>query len=188
MELKNKEQGIMRSIFEIIKNRRSIRKFKNKPVEDEKIFKIIEAARLAPSATNRQPWRFVAVKNKELIIKITTEALGAINKWAKTAPLLIICCSVRKSIITHFLGEAISGVQYHIIDTAIAAEHIILSAEELSLSSCWIGWFNEKKIKEILNIPKSWKIISVLAVGYKDESYTPKPQKRLPIKDILVIK
>ncbi len=178
----------MGSVFEIIKNRRSIRKFKNIPVEDKKILQIIEAARLAPSATNRQPWRFIAVKDKGMLAKIAGGTLGVINKWAKTAPLIIICCSVRKNIITHFLGEIISGVRYHIIDTAIAAEHIVLAAEELGLSSCWIGWFNEKKIKKILNIPENWKVISILAVGYRDERYNPKPQKRRSLKDILIIK
>lgn len=178
----------MSGVFETIKKRRSIRRFKNIPVEDHKIIKLIEAASLAPSATNRQPWRFIAVKDKALLKKITEKTLGAINRWAKTAPLLIICCSVRKNIVTHFLGEIISGVKYHIIDTAIASEHIVLTAEELGLSSCWIGWFNEKKIKIILNIPEMWKVISVLAIGYRDETYTPKPQKRRSLKDILIIK
>lgn len=178
----------MSGVFEIIKKRRSIRRFKNIPVEDHKIIKLIEAASLAPSATNRQPWRFIAVKDNPLLNKITDKTLGVINRWAKTAPLLIICCSVRKNIITHFLGEIISKVKYHIIDTAIASEHIVLTAEELGLSSCWIGWFNEKKIKKILNIPEVWKIISILAIGYRDETYIPKPQKRRPLKDILIIK
>jgi nitroreductase len=178
----------MSGVFEIIKKRRSIRRFKNIRVENHKIIKLIEAASLAPSATNRQPWRFIAVKDKALLKIITEKALGVINKWAKTAPLLIICCSVRKNIITHFLGEIISKVKYHIIDTAIASEHIVLTAEELGLSSCWIGWFNEKKIKNILKIPEIWKVMSVLAIGYRDESYTPKPQKRRPLKDILIIK
>jgi nitroreductase len=178
----------MNDVFEIIKKRRSIRHFKNIPVEDEKILQIIEAARLAPSTTNRQPWRFIVVKDRNLLVKISSKTLGTINKWAKTAPLIIVCCSVRKNILTHYIGEALSGVKYHIIDVSIAAEHIVLTAEELGLSSCWIGWFNEKKIKEILDISKIWKIVSLLAIGYKDEGYTPKPQRRLPLKDILIIK
>jgi len=178
----------MSGVFEIIKKRRSIRRFKNITVEDEKILQIIEAAGLAPSATNRQPWRFIVVKDRNLLEKISTKALGTINKWAKTAPLIIVCCSVRKNILTHYIGEYLSGVKYHIIDTAIAAEHIVLTAEESGLSSCWIGWFNEKKIKEILDMPENWKIVSLLAIGYKDEGYTPKPQRRLPVKNILIIK
>ncbi|MBC7333800.1 MAG: nitroreductase family protein [Actinobacteria bacterium] len=175
-------------VFEIIKKRRSVRKFKNIPVEDEKILKLIEAARLAPSATNRQPWRFIVVKSKELLLEISSSALGIINTWAKSAPLLIVCCAVKKSLLTHYMGERLSRIPYHIMDVAIAAEHIVLEAEELGLSSCWIGWFSEKKIRKILDIPPGWKIVAILAVGYKDESYTPKPQKRLPLKDILIIK
>jgi nitroreductase len=178
----------MNSIFDLIKKRRSIRKFKETPVEDDKITRIIEAASFAPSATNSQPWRFIVVKDKELLKKITRNSLGSINKWARTAPLLIICCSVRRNPVTSFISESISGVSYHIIDTAIASEHIVLAAEDLGLSSCWIGWFNEKKIKKILDIPKMWKIVSILAIGYRDESYIPKPRKRRPLKDILIIK
>lgn len=176
-----------KSVFEIIKKRRSIRRFKDIPVEDEKILKIIEAARLAPSATNRQPWRFIAVKDKELLTKISS-SLGIINRWAKTAPLLIVCCSVKKSLITHRIAERLSKIPFHILDVAIATEHIVLEAEELGLSSCWIGWFNEKSIKQILEIPDNWKIIALLAIGYKDENYIPNPQQRLPLKDILIIK
>ena len=125
----------MSSVIDIIKKRRSIRKFKDTPVEDDKIIRIIEAASFAPSATNRQPWRFIAVKTKSCL-KITSNSLGSINKWARTAPLLIICCSVRKNPVTSFISESVSGVSYHIIDTAIASEHIVLAAEELGLSSC----------------------------------------------------
>lgn len=178
----------MTGVFEIIKKRRSIRRFKNIPVEDYKIVKLIEAASLAPSATNSQPWRFIAVKDKDLLKIITEKALGAINRWSKTAPLIMVCCSARKNVATHFPGEIISKVKYHIIGTVIASEHIVLTAEELGLSSCWIGWFNEKKIKKILNMPGMWKVVSVLAIGYRDEKYTPKPQKRRPLKDILIIK
>ncbi|NQT67139.1 MAG: nitroreductase family protein, partial [Actinobacteria bacterium] len=108
----------MNDVFEIIKKRRSIRHFKNIHVEDEKILQIIDAARLAPSSANRQPWRFIIVKDRNLLVKISSKTLGTINKWAKTAPLIIVCCSVRKNILTNYIGEHLSGVKYHIIDTA----------------------------------------------------------------------
>jgi nitroreductase len=178
----------MNNVFEIIKKRRSVRKYKSTPVEDEKIYQMIEAARLAPSASNGQPWKFVAVKSKDLILNIADNALGIINRWAKTAPLLIVGCAVKRKILTHFLGEAISGISYHILDLGIAMEHIVLEAEDLGLSTCWIGWFNENKIKNILDLPHDWKIGALLAVGYKDENLIPRQKNILPVEDILIIK
>ncbi|MGM0368377.1 MAG: nitroreductase family protein [Actinomycetota bacterium] len=178
----------MGSVFEVIKRRRSIRKFQARKVEPDKIKKIIEAARLAPSASNRQPWRFVAVTKKDLIERITKDALGIINRWAVTAPLLIVGCTARSSIITHYAGEVISKVPYHVIDCSIAMEHIVLEAEELGISTCWVGWFNSKKVKKILNLPLTWNINAILAAGYAEAGFTPKPRKRLSLDKILVIK
>ncbi len=175
-------------VFEVIKKRRSIRNYKDIPVEEDKIIKIIEAAILAPSASNGQPWRFIAVKDKNLLTKIVKETLGVINQWAISAPLIIVGCSVKTSIITHYFGEVASGIKYHILDMGIALEHIVLEAEELGLSSCWIGWFNEKSIKEILNINSTWRVVSLITIGYSDESYSHAPRRRLALDKILTIK
>ena len=175
-------------VFEVIKKRRSIRNYKDIPVEEDKINKIIEAALLAPSASNGQPWRFIAVKDRNLLTKIVRETLGVINQWAISAPLIIVGCSVRSNIITHYFGEVVSGIKYHILDMGIALEHIVLEAEELGLSSCWIGWFNEKRIKKILNINSTWRVVSLITIGYSDESYIPAPRRRLALDKILTIK
>ena len=175
-------------VFEVIKKRRSIRNYKDIPVEEDKIIKIIEAAILAPSASNGQPWRFIAVKDKNLLTKIVKETLGVINQWAISAPLIIVGCSVKTSIITHYFGEVASGIKYHILDMGIALEHTVLEAEELGLSSCWIGWFNEKRIKGILNINPAWRVVSLITIGYSDESYSHAPRKRLALDKILTIK
>lgn len=175
-------------VFEVIKKRRSIRKYLDIPVEEDKIIKITEAAILSPSASNGQPWRFIALKDRNLLTKVVKEALGSINQWAITAPLIIIGCSIRSNIITHYFGEVASGIKYHILDMGIALEHMVLEAEELGLSSCWIGWFNEKKIKKILNINYRWRIVALLTTGYADRSYKPSPQKRLTLEKILTIK
>ncbi len=178
----------MAEIFEVIKKRRSVRKFTDQPVEKEKIIKIIEAARLSPSASNRQPWRFVAVTDKELLYRVVRESLGIINRWARSAPLIIVGCSVRKSLFSHYIGEAIIRVQYHLIDVAIALEHLVLEAEDLGLSTCWIGWFNARRLKKILNIPLTWKIVSLIAVGYAQKDLKTGPRKRLPLEKILTFR
>ncbi len=178
----------MSEVFEVIEKRRSVRKFMSQPVEKEKIIKIIEAARLSPSASNRQPWRFVVVTDRELLSRVVKESLGVINRWARSAPLIIVGCSVRKSLISHYIGEAIIGVHYHLIDVAIALEHLVLEAGELGLSTCWIGWFNARRLKRILNIPMAWKIVSLIAVGYAHKDLEIRPRKRLPLEKILTFR
>jgi nitroreductase len=173
-------------VIEAIRQRRSVRKYRQIPVEDEKIIDIIEAARLAPSASNRQPWRFVTVSDKKLKDEVVKESLGVINQWALSAPLLIVGCSIKRNLITHYIGESITKVRYHIIDVVIAMEHIVLAAEELGLSTCWIGWFNENKIKKKLDIPSNWGIAGVLSVGYADPGFKPRLQKRHPLKKIML--
>lgn len=178
----------MDKVFEIIEKRRSIRKYKDKPVEKAKIKKIIEAARLAPSASNGQPWRFVVVIEKDTISYMAAEALGTINRWAKNAPCIIVGCSVKNKFLTHYIGEAISGVKYHILDVGIAMEHIVLTAEEIGLSTCWMGWFNERKLKKKLDIPLSWRIVSLLSVGYAANDDLPGPKRRHALDEILIWK
>lgn len=175
----------MSSLIEIIQKRHSVRKFEDKAIDNDTIISIVEAARYAPSACNSQPWRFVAVTEKSLIKDIVDKGLGGVvpNKWAASAPAIILGCA-RLNLLTHYIGESVKGIHYHQIDLGIAMEHMVLRATEMGLGTCWIGWFKEKKIKKILHIPKDWKIISLLALGYSQEeinSHTP----RLSLDEIL---
>jgi nitroreductase len=175
----------MSSFLEIIQKRRSIRNFKNKPVDDAAIRSIVDAARLSPSACNAQPWRFIAVTEKSLLEELVNRGLGGAvpNKWASSAPVIIIGCAVL-NLMTHYLGEAVKGIQYHQIDMGISMEHMVLRATEMGLGTCWIGWFREKNIRKILNIPKDWKIISLIALGYpQNESTT--TSSRFDLDEIL---
>ena len=160
----------MSHIIEIIKQRHSVRNFKDKSIGKDIILSIVEAARLSPSACNAQPCRFVAVTDKSLLKDIVDKGMGGIvpNKWTLSAPVIIVGCAVL-NILTHRIGETVKGIHYHQIDMGIAMEHIVLLATEMGLGTCWIGWFKERKIKKILNIPKGWKIISLLAMGYPQE-------------------
>jgi len=175
----------MSSFLEIIQKRHSVRNFKNNPVDDAAIRSIVDAARLSPSACNAQPWRFIAVTEKSLLRQLVDRGMGGAvpNKWASTAPVIIIGCAVL-NLMTHYLGEAVKGIQYHQIDMGISMEHMVLRATEMGLGTCWIGWFREKNIRKTLNIPKDWKIISLIALGYpQDESTTPSP--RFDLDEIL---
>lgn len=155
-------------VFDIIKHRKSIREFNNKPVEREKIQLCLEAARLAPSACNSQPWKFVVVDAPEVRKKVVEAAFSgiyAINTFARKAPVIIVVVSEKGKFIARAGGEW-RGTPYYLIDIGIATEHLVLQAEEMGLGTCWIGWFNETAVKSILNIPKDRKVDILIAVGY----------------------
>ena len=160
----------MSSLIEIIKKRHSVRNFNAKSVDKNTLTSIVEAAQSAPSACNAQPWRFVAVTDMSLIKEIVDQGLGGAvpNKWAASAPVIIIGCA-KLNLLTHHIGESVKGIHYHQIDLGIAMEHMVLRATELGLGTCWIGWFKEKNIKKLLDLPKGWKIISLLALGYPQD-------------------
>ncbi len=173
------------SVKNIIAQRRSIRRYQNKPVEREKILACLEAARLAPSADNVQPWRFLVIDDPELKEKFAKEIFSGIysvSKFAARAPVLIVILA-RLDIIANRIGKQIQNIHFYLIDTGIAGEHIVLQAEELGLGTCWIGWFNSRKARKVLNIPRKYKIVSLISMGY----YGQKPsrqQKRKTLEDI----
>ncbi len=175
----------MSSVLTAIQQRYSVRSFKDTPVHRDAIRAIAEAARLAPSACNAQPWRFVAVTEPSLLNQIVDRGLGGVvpNRWAASAPVILIGCAVL-NLLTHRLGEALKGVNYHQIDLGIALEHMVLRATEMGLCTCWIGWFNEKSIKKVLRLPKDWKIVSLLALGYPKEEASAR-SARLSLDEIL---
>jgi nitroreductase len=154
------------NILNIIKIRRSVRSFDDRPIEKEKMELILEAARLAPSSCNSQPWRFVVVNDKVLLKKIAkAQPLGPnVNKFLESAGVIIACVDEPKLFI-HKAADMVNRDNQR-IDVGIAMEHMVLVAAELGIGSCWIGWFSEKKVKELLRIPKKKTISVLLALGY----------------------
>lgn len=170
-----------------IETRRSIRKYINKPVEDEKILQLLESARLAPSGSNTQPWHFIIVKSdstKEKIAKVSHD-----QKWMGTAPVHIVCVAdIRARIkddIDLVLDENSPQPELKIIirDLSIAIEHIVLEADNLGLGTCWVAWFMQEDIRPILNIPLDKYVVGIIPVGYADE--TPKARPRKKLEDII---
>jgi len=153
---------------ELIRSRRSIRRFLPDPVDREKILSCLEAARLAPSADNAQPWRFLVVDDPELKAKLVREAFSGIyrmTKFAAQAPVLIAALASR-DVLAHRLGSHFQGTQFYLVDIGIAGEHFVLKAEELGLATCWVGWFNGRRARKVLRIPRKYKIVVLFPLGY----------------------
>ena len=145
-------------LLNCIEKRYSVRKFLDKLVEQEKIDILLEAARLAPSASNKQTWHFVVIKDKEQRKKLTDICRG--QKFVSEAPITIAVCYTNLDYIMT------CGQKAPVIDGAIAAEHIVLQAVELGLGSCWIGAFYHDKMTELINLPQDYEIIGLLPIGY----------------------
>ncbi len=145
----------------VIKSRESIRDYSDKKVEDEKIDFILECARLAPSWANKQCWQFIVIKDKKIIEKLSKT--GPINRWLKKAPVVIVACGDPKQ--SGFRND----MHYFLVDVSIALEHLVLAATDKGLGTCWIGGFNEKKVKEILEIPKDINVVALTPLGYPAE-------------------
>jgi nitroreductase len=146
--------------MDIIKTRKSIRSYKEKEVEDEKIKQILEAARLAPSWANKQCWKYIIVNKKEKIQKLSA---GIINSWMKNAKCIVVACADPKQ------SGSRNGMDYYLVDLAISMEHLVLAATNLGLGTCWIGGFNEAKVKKVLDIPEKIKVVAMTPVGYPSE-------------------
>jgi len=157
-------------VREAITYRRSIRDYLEKRVEDEKIEKILEAGRLAPSAGNRQEWHFVIVRNKELREKLM-KAAGD-QEFVAQAPVVIAACALDSS---HVMK---CGQPSYSIDVAIALSFMNLQATELGLGCCWIGRFEEGEVKQILKIPENVRVVQLMTLGYFKENPPPKSRKR----------
>lgn len=170
--------------LDVLKHRASCRSYLSKPVEDEKIKQCLEAARLAPSACNKQPWRFKIVTDEALRKQIYENGLlpGIPMPWLSNVPVIVVLCA-DTNIITHTLAPILSKVKYQLIDIGIAGEHFVLAAEALGLGTCWIGWFKPKVIRKLLQIPRSYQILSLISLGYPDEK--PNPPEKLSIESIV---
>ncbi len=159
-------------IMEAILKRRSVRNYLDKPVEEEKLMEVLEAGRLAPSACNNQPWKLVVVKNPE-----TRKSLAVAcdnQSFVGTAPVIIVGCITGK-------GFNMGGwYNSNILDLALALDHMTLQAAYLGLGTCWIGAFNEKEVKKLLDIPENVRVAAILTLGYpRNEHVYEKDRKQL---------
>lgn len=196
-------------VCEAIKMRRSIRKFKQGPIPDEKIRTLLESARLAPSGTNTQPWRFIVIKDDDTKKKLQEAAHN--QRHIRRAPVIIACCADLRSfkefpkrvdelidsgalpertrdVFIPYLEKGMKTVSKTSLiiaataNVAIAAEHIVLQAVELGLGTCWVRWYDDNKVKEVLGIPEFVEVMALLPIGIPDED--PKQRPRLSLDEI----
>ncbi len=176
----------MTDFKQLVSKRESVRHYTERAIDRSLIDCCLDAARLAPSACNSQPWYFLAIDDQKLIRQISAESTSGIygmNKFIAEAPALIVVIT-EKSIYKAKLGGMIRNTSYNLIDIGIACDHLTLQAEELGIGSCWIGWFNEKRLKRVLELPKQSKIDLIISLGYKSEDAPDRTKKRKTLDDI----
>ncbi len=171
-----------------IETRHSVRKFADKPVEREKINACLEAARLAPSACNSQPWHYIVIDDPQVKANFCKEAFSGVynmTAWAAKAPVLVAIVSDRGNF-TSRLGTFFRRTEFYLIDQGISGEHFVLRAWEQGLGTCWIGWFSSDKAELFFNLPKGKKIDYLLAVGYPaDAALTTAPHGRKKLEEMV---
>ncbi|MBR2379426.1 MAG: nitroreductase family protein [Paraprevotella sp.] len=152
-------------LLDLIQKRQSDRQYEARPVDRELVVKCLEAARLAPSACNSQPWKFVVVDEPQLVLQVGEAAAGmGMNKFAKEVPV-IVAVVLEKMNLTARIGSVIKDKEYSLLDMGIAVEHFCLQAAELGLGTCIMGWFDEKKVKKLLGI-KNKRVPLLITLGY----------------------
>lgn len=186
-----KRIDLMKDIINLIRNRYSVRDFLPDPLPQEVIDDMIEAARLAPSAQNRQPWRYVIITEPERIKELVknTGLIGLSNYFIKDAPCLVIACAdVKKNL-------KLNQKDYYLVDVAISFQQMMLAAWAHGVGSCWMAAFNEEKLAKHLGLPKNYRIVAMSPFGYPkaDKTLYSKAlnvfsgsERRLKKEDILV--
>jgi len=162
-------------VMEAIRRRRSIRAYLDKPVEEEKLQAVLEAGRLAPSASNRQEWRYVVVRDPGMRAKLAEAANG--QKFVGEAPVVLVACAKTDA---HKMS---CGEPCYPIDVAISLDHMTLKAVEEGLGTCWIGAFDQPAVKKLLNIPEEIRVVQLMPLGYPADQ--PAARSRLDLDDIV---
>ena len=185
-------------ILEVVKRRRSIRDFSDREIEQEKLDVILESARLAPSANNAQDWFFYVVKSRETRERIAASEPLNMNQFLRKSPVVIVGCEKSLAVVEAATGTVLKVVgarsrSWADVDVTIALEHMVLTAADLGIGSCWVGLFDRRRISRILDIPANQHIIALLALGYPSSASTDdaiggiRASSRASLKDITKI-
>jgi len=165
--------------YDVIKTRRSVRSFKPGAIPDAVLERVLDAARIAPSGSNRQPWKFIVVRDAKLKDKLVISCHD--QRFLAQAPVVIAACGRD---IEFDRGDWM-GEHSMIVDVTIAMDHLILAARAEGLGTCWIGSFNNDQIKELLHVPDRWEIVALTPLGYPDGDAFAETTDRKPLKEIV---
>jgi nitroreductase len=147
------------TVLDVIRERGSVRNYEDRPIPEDILKRVLEAARLAQSAANRQPWEFVVVRERD-----TKKKLASVSEAFVEDAAVVIVCVAHPEICGH-----VGSLDSFLVDSAIAIENMALVSWELDLGSCWIGAYDEEKVRRILGIPKNLRVVSLLTLGYPTE-------------------
>jgi nitroreductase len=167
-------------VLDTIKQRGSIRKYADKSIANSDLLRIVEAARLAQSAANRQPWQFIIVTDKATKERLMAEAHRADRPpvgHVGSAAAVIVCLGDPKT------SRPVGPFEGYLVDLSIAIENMALASWDMGIGSCWIGAFDEDKVKSIMGVPGELRVVSLLTLGYPDEA--PKPKDRKTLEEIV---
>lgn len=166
--------------LDLVRQRYSVRRYADRPVSREAIGRCLEAARMAPSACNSQPWRFVVVDDpdkKQALAEAALNGPSKFNGFAYSAPVLVCVVSARQKLVPKLAG-IVKRKDYSLMDIGIAAEHFCLQATEEGLGTCMLGWFNERKVKQFLQIPKNKRVELIITLGYPADERVPEKNRK----------
>ncbi len=176
------------NFMELVQKRASLRRYDTKPIRREDIVSCLEAARLAPSACNSQPWEFIVVDSSDARAAVARAMVSgkaySMCSFVLGAQAFVVVVSDKGTWMTK-IGNVVRDTKLYLIDIGIACEHFILRATELGIGTCWIGWFNERKVKALLGIPRSKRVDVVIAMGYPPADYQVPQKNRKELKDIV---
>ena len=159
------------SLVDTVLGRRSIRRYEKKEIPDDVLRKILEAGRQAPSAANRQPLHFIVVNDDNIKKEFSK---GLFNRFIKDSPVTIVGCANT--------GDILTG-KWSIVDTTIAFQTMVIAAWTMGVGSCWVGDFKEDRVKQLLKIPDTWKVVALVSFGYPAEQ--PKPRRKKSITELV---
>jgi nitroreductase len=164
-------------ILEAIEKRYSVRHYKDQPVEEDKLAEVLEAARLAPSGSNLQPWKLVVVRDRATI-RSMVHAIGG-QQFVEQAPVLVVACKNGEG---YNIGHRYDGA---VVDITIALDHVTLQAASMGLGTCWLGNYDSNEVRALLGIPSENPVVAILALGYPDESHPRRPGVRKTLDELV---
>jgi len=175
-----------RAFDDLVRARASCRAYDpQRPVPRPLLRRCLDSARQAPSACNRQPWRFVVVDDPARLTALRRQARlpGIPHRWWDAVPVFLVLCA-QPDVRTHRLAAAVAGIPYLALDVGGAGTHFVLAATELGLGTCWIGWFRKRRVRKLLGIPRAVRVMAMITVGYP-LTPRPEPRTRRPLAELL---